>query len=207
MRSLVEVDGGDVVFEHAVVGGVRELEAAQVVLVALGPVGLAVVAVAEPAQQGEQPGFGAAEVIDGIGAGAAEVADGFVDRVGDVDGDEVVGAEDFGELGGVALVGLDPVAGTRGDQRRGDDIATDAHLQKPPGDPEAASAGLVADVQVGEPAVLLLGDAAHGALQGVLGGGDAAVLARLGVATAFQDGDDGLFFMHIESDVECACRV
>ena len=50
--GFVEVDGGDAVFHHAVVGGVGELEASQIVLVALGPVGLAVVVVAESAQQG-----------------------------------------------------------------------------------------------------------------------------------------------------------
>ncbi len=83
----------------------------------------------------------------------------------------------------------------------------EAHLEEAPGDPEAASARLVADVEVGEPALLLAGDAAHGALQGVLGGGDAAVGAGFGVALRFEEGDDGLFFMHVESDVEWFGRV
>jgi hypothetical protein len=80
-------------------------------------------------------------------------------------------------------------------------------LQEAAGDPKAASAGLVADVEVGKLATLGLGNPAHGPLQGVLGGGDAAVLARLRVAVGLEDGDDGLFFMDVESDVECACRV
>ena len=124
-----------------------------------------------------------------------------------MDGDEVVGAEHFGELGGVALVGLDAVTGTRGDQGGGDHIATNAHLEKPASDPEAAPAGFIADVKVGELAVLLLGDAPNGTFQGVLGGGNAAVVAGLRVTVALEDGDDGLFFMNVESEVECARRV
>ncbi|OYU74083.1 MAG: hypothetical protein CFE32_18940 [Alphaproteobacteria bacterium PA3] len=90
---------------------------------------------------------------------------------------------------------------------RGNDVATNAHLKKPPGDPESAPAGFVADVQILEASVLLLGNAPDGALQGVLGGGDAAVVARHCVAVALKDGNDGLFFMDVESEVECARRV
>lgn len=42
--------------------------------------------------------------------------------------------------------------------------------------------------------MLLFDDVPGGALKGVWGGGDTAVLARFGVAIAFEDGDDGLFF-------------
>jgi len=144
----VEVNGGEVVFEDAVVGGVREFESAKVVHVGLGPVGFASVVVTKAPEHGEEAGLGAAEVVDGISTSAAEVANGLVSGVGNVDGDEVVGAEVFGEFHGVAFVGFNAVARFGGDEGRGDDFTADAHLEKAPGDPEAASAGFVAKVEV-----------------------------------------------------------
>ena len=88
---FVEVDGGDVVLEHTIVGGVGEPEFAQVVAVALGPVGFSVVSESEAAKQGEQADLGTAQVIDRVGAGAAQVPDRFINRVGDMDRNEVVG--------------------------------------------------------------------------------------------------------------------
>jgi len=67
----VKVDGGEVVFEDSVVSGVWELKFTKVVEVGLSPMSLAVVVVAEAAQEGEESGFGSAEVIDSVGAGAA----------------------------------------------------------------------------------------------------------------------------------------
>lgn len=86
--------------------------------------------------------------------------------------------------------------------RRGDDLAFYAHLEEASGDPESASARLVADLEIRELAFLLLGDAADRPLQRVLGGGDAAVLAGLGVPVGLEQGDDGFFFMDVESDIE-----
>ena len=65
----------------------------EVTLMGFGPVGLAVVVVTEAAQEGEKPGLGAAQVVDSIGASAAKIPDGFVGGVGNVDGNEVVGAK------------------------------------------------------------------------------------------------------------------
>ena len=133
------------------------------------------------------PSLGAAEVIDGIGAAATEIANGLVHTVGNVDGDEVVGAKVFGKLHGVALVGFDTVAGFDGDERGRDDVATNPHLEKSSGDPKSASACFVANVEVGEFAFLVLGDASHGAFKGVLGGGDGAVMAWFGIALTFEN--------------------
>ena len=47
------------------------------------------------------------------------------------------------------------------------------------------------------------GDTANASLQSVLGSGNGAVVARFGFAVTFEDGDDGLFFMDVESEVEC----
>ena len=168
-----------------------------------GPVGLAVVVVAEAAQHGEEAGLGAAQVIDGVGASPAKVANGFVHTVGDVDCHEVVGAKVFGELHGVTFVGFDAITGFRGNEGWGDDIAPDPHLVKASGDPETTAAGFVAYVEIGELALLVLGDAPHGPFKGVLGGFNRAVVAGLGIAVRFQDGDDSFFFMNVESEVEC----
>jgi hypothetical protein len=52
-----------------------------------------------------------------------------------------------------------------------------------------------------------LGDPANDALQGMLAGGDAAVVAWFRVSIGFEDRDDGFFFMNVESEVGCPCRV
>lgn len=103
---VVKVDGGEVVLKDAVVGGIGQGEVAEVALVGFGPVGLSIVVVTETTKHGEESGFGAAKVVNCIGAGPAEVADGLVNTVGDVDGDEVVGAEVFCELHGIAIASL-----------------------------------------------------------------------------------------------------
>ena len=43
----------------------------------------------------------------------------------------------------------------------------------------------------------------HGSFEGVLSGGDGAVVSRLGIAVRCEDSDDGFFFMNVESEVEC----
>ncbi len=199
----VEVDGGEVVFENPVVGGIREGEMTKVSFVCFGPMGFSVVVVAEASQEGEEAGFGSAEVIDDISAGATEVTNGFVGGVGNIDGNEVVGAEVFGEFHGVAFVGFDAVPGFGGNEGRGDDFTMDAHLKEAPSDPEPATARFVADVEIAELPVLVLGDAPHGPLQGVLGSGDGPVVTGFGFPICFEDGDDGFCFMDVESDVEC----
>ncbi len=55
----MKVDGGEVVFEDAIVGGIGKGEVAEVAFMGFGPVGLAVVVVAESAQESEEPGLGA----------------------------------------------------------------------------------------------------------------------------------------------------
>ena len=117
---FVEVDGGDVVFKDTVVGRIGKFEIAQVVLVLLGPVGFAVVVVAQAAEHGEQAGFGAALIIDRISASTTQVADRFIHGIRDIDRDEVVGAEVFGKFHGVAFVGFDAVSGLGGYKGRGD---------------------------------------------------------------------------------------
>lgn len=113
---VVEVDGGEVVFEDPVVSGVGKGEVAEVAQVGFGPMGFAIVVVSEATQECEEAGLGPAKIIDCVGASTAQVADGLVNRVGDIDGDEVVGAEVFGELHGIAFISFDAVAGFDGNE-------------------------------------------------------------------------------------------
>ena len=189
-------------FEDAVVGLVGKSEVTEVALMSFGPVGLAVVVVSQAAKEGEESRFGAAKIVDGIGAGAAKIANSFVNAVRNIDGDEVVGAEIFGELHGIAFICFDAVAGLGGDKRGRDDVTTNAHLKESPGDPKSASARFVANVKIGEFAILALGDSTHRSLQSVLGGGDGTVVTRFGIAVTFENGDDSFCFMNVESDVE-----
>jgi hypothetical protein len=126
-----------------------------------------------------------------------------VDAVGDIDGNEVIGAKVFGKLHGITFIGLDAVTGFYGDERRCDDIATNPHLQEASRNPKFASARFVANVKVGELAVLFFDDASHRSFKGVLGSGNASVVAGFGITIRFEDCDDSFFFMDVESEVEC----
>ena len=126
-----------------------------------------------------------------------------INAVGDVNRDEVIGAEAFCKLHGVAFVSFDAVTGFDRDERGRDDITAHAHLEKSPGDPKSASARFIANVEVGEFPVLLFGNTTYGALQGKLGSGDVAVVAGFGITVGFEDGDDSFCFMDVESEIEC----
>jgi len=76
-------------------------------------------------------------------------------------------------------------------------------LKETPCDPKTAPTRLITHVEIGEIASVGFGDAANASLQSVLGSGNGAVVARFGFAVTFEDGDDGLFFMDVESEVEC----
>ena len=76
-------------------------------------------------------------------------------------------------------------------------------MKETPCDPKTAPTRLITHVEIGEIASVGFGDAANASLQSVLGSGNGAVVARFGFAVTFEDGDDGLFFMDIESEVEC----
>ena len=199
----MKVNGGKVVLENDVVGRIREGEMTKVALVCFSPVGLAIIVKAKASKHGEKAGFGTAKVINGISAGTTEITNGFVDRVGDIDRDEVIGTEQFGEFGGVPLVGFDSVTGFGWDQGRSDDITSHSHLEETPRDPEPAPASFVAKMEVGKLSVVVFGNTANGSFEGMLRGGNGAVVARFGAAVIFEDGDDGLFFMNIKSEIEC----
>jgi hypothetical protein len=51
---VMKIDGGEVVFEDAVVSGIGKGEVAEVAFVGFGPVGLAGVVVAEATEHGEE---------------------------------------------------------------------------------------------------------------------------------------------------------
>ena len=42
-----------------------------------------------------------------------------------------------------------------------------------------------------------------GAFEGVLSGGDGAIIPRLGIAVRFEDGNDGFFFMEVYCVAGC----
>jgi len=200
---VVEVDGGEVVFEDAIVCGIGKFEITEVAQVGFGPVGLSLVVVTKSAKHGEEACLSATKVINGIGSGPTKVADGLVDAVRNVDGNEVIGAKIFGEFHGVAFVSFDAVTGFDGDQRGCNDFAPDAHLEEAPGDPKTTSARFVTDVKVREFTILAFSNATDGPFESVLGGGDGTVVPRFGIAITFEDRNDGFCFMDVESEVEC----
>jgi hypothetical protein len=91
------------------------------------------------------PGAGA--VGEQVGAGAAQVPHRLLGHGRDPDGHQLAGAMQPGQPPAVTAVGLDPVAGRGGDQRRRDHLT--AHLEpgEQPGQLVAGGTGLVAGSQ------------------------------------------------------------
>jgi len=116
--------------------------------VSFGPVGLSIVVVAEATKEGEKPGFGTTKIINGISPATAEITDRFIGGVRDVDRHEVIGAEIFGEFHGIALIGLNTVTRFDRNERGGDDITADAHLEESTRDPKSTSTRFVANVEI-----------------------------------------------------------
>lgn len=67
---VMEVDGGEVVFEDEMVCGVGKPEMAEVAQVSFGPMGFAIVFVAKASEEGEEARLCATKIVDGIGASA-----------------------------------------------------------------------------------------------------------------------------------------
>src|SRR5712691_808318 len=160
------------------------------------PVGAAGVVEAETEEEGLQPELGGLEGDDGGLAGATEIAQRFVLDGGDVDGVEVTGAQQAGELDGIAAVGLDAVAGLFRDERRGDDQAGDAAAREVAIQNVAAGAGLIGDHE----AVGLLLEPANEPVDVGRARADAADVGDVGAAVVRDVGHRDGLLVHIETD-------
>lgn len=146
-------------------------------------------------------------IINRIDPSAAKIANGLVGFIGNKDGDKFPGAVKASELDGILFIGFDVIARFGGNERWGDDRARHFHFHEHPCHPHAAAACLVADGKLGDGNFLGSGDLADGAIQGDLSGGHFAVEADFTFRARVSNGDGCLFFMHIETDVECRSRV
>src|SRR5450631_103223 len=88
-------------------------------------------------------------VITHLLAGANQIADGFIGGIGDIDAGEFAGAEEAGELIGIAAVGLDAVAGLARDLGRGDENANIAVPVEAAGEGKPMRSGFVTTAQFG----------------------------------------------------------
>ena len=93
------------------------------------------------------------------------------------------------------------IAGLGGDERGRNDRAGDLHFHEHAGDPHAAPGRFIANGNPGYGNLPGLCDAPDHPVQGDLGGG------HLALGTWIGDGNGGFFFMEVESDVDCGCRV
>jgi hypothetical protein len=117
-----------IVLEHCSVGGPFEGKLGQPGIVGTAPGPHPDRRVNGSAQKElTQPVLGAQQVCLGVIASPDQVAKSLVGLVGYPDRREVPAAQQPGQLGRIASVGLDPVAGLDGDQRGRDDHACDAH--------------------------------------------------------------------------------
>jgi hypothetical protein len=135
-------------------------------------------------QELREPVSRAQDVLAEVLAQAHQVAHRLLLRAGHADGGERPGAEQRAERARVAAVGLHPLTGSLGDERRGDDAAVDAEsaqlaLQFVSGGP-----GLIAGAHRGE-----IAPAAHQFGQRLGGVGDLTFAQNLTVATGARDAD------------------
>ena len=165
----------------------------------LGPFGFAGVVVAVAQEERGEPGLGAAQVVHRIGAGAADVADGFVRGVGNVDGLELPGTMEPGELEGVAFVGLDPFSRFLGNERGGHHRDLQAEPQQMPGQHESGRPGLVNHLQPAEFSAKGLCQPPQGAFD--VGAGRRAGPVKLRLAGRLGPPDRNCFLVHVQSDV------
>ncbi len=141
---------GAVVIEHDLVGHLGERDPLEPGLVGAAPGADSRRRVDRPAQQELGEPVACPQLVGlGIVAGTDEIAQRLTRLVGDPDRCEVAAAQQSGELGRVAPVGLDPVAGLGRDERRGDDDALDAERGELAVERVAGRAGLVGDAQPG----------------------------------------------------------
>jgi hypothetical protein len=128
-RPVVRVGGGK--------GRLVELLPEQPAFVRVGPGARS--AAPDPAvaqQELRQPVPGPGPVFDHVGTGAAQIPHGFLLDGRDANGDQLAGAVQPGQPAAVPRIGLDPIPGAVGDQRRRDHLAADAHVGKQPGELE-----------------------------------------------------------------------
>jgi hypothetical protein len=100
-----------------------------------------------PQQKRLQAVLGGLEITDGVLPSADQIPDGLVLHFGDIDRREILRAHESCELRGIAPVGLDPISGLLGDERRGDHPAGEPFLGEVAIEPVATRAGLVDEDQ------------------------------------------------------------
>jgi hypothetical protein len=123
-------------------GRVGQHQLAQVTFMGRAPTALALGAVTVPQEEAFEAMTRPAPIIDRVGPGAAEIADRFVGWLRDIDRAQLPGAQEPGQLAGVAPVGLDPVARTGRSHRGGHHVAFHSELTEPPGQPKTRTAPL-----------------------------------------------------------------
>ena len=122
---VMVVEGADVLLEDNLLGrrGTDDLrEPAQM---SGSPVGAPGVADILAQQEGLQPALGGLQILEGILPGAGQIADRLVLDLGDVDRGQITRAHQAREGDRIAPVGLDPVTGPLGNQRRSHHEARD----------------------------------------------------------------------------------
>jgi hypothetical protein len=110
-----------------------------------GPAGIAAI-VAEP--QGFETERGGLESLQGIFTGAGEISAGFIFDLGDRDCGEMPRASQAGQWHGVPAVGVDPITGLLGNQRRRHHPAVRALVRQLAVEPGATGAGVVDEEQM-----------------------------------------------------------
>lgn len=106
-----------VFLENELLDRVDKHKFAQVASVSLGPIAAAGVMMSVAQQKGRQALLGACPVVDRIRPRAAQVTDDLVVGIGYMHRRQVAGTMKTGQLAGIALIGLDPVAALDRDQR------------------------------------------------------------------------------------------
>jgi Resolvase, N terminal domain len=200
VQSILAVaDGGKVLLDEDVMGGVVEFKAANPLDVHLCPMGFTLVDAPVPEQKALQMLAIFFDHLHGRDAGAHQIANRLMSFVGHPDQRQVAGAVQPGQFQSIVAVILDANALLGWGMRRRDDGA----LVPQPGELalKAISAGtsLVAEIQLAVVAGELLDQLQHGCRLV----GDLAIVANLALAAVLGNGDRDRFFVRVKSDECC----
>ena len=183
------VDGLEVFFQDNLVGLIREREFTEVAHVRVCPFGFARIVKTVAKEEGVESLFGTGEIVTRICSGSTDITDGFVESRRNPNLSNVAIAEEFGDLDGIAFVGLDLIVRSAFGLGRGHDDTIDVELSEATSEDEAGGACFIADDEVLKAAIQLLSEGAESAFNGGIAAATGTVIDGILARTRRSVGD------------------
>lgn len=193
-------NGADVLLEDNLLGGRRANDFRQPAEIGRSPGSPALIPGILAQEEGLQTVLGGLAIPDGILTGAGEVTDGLILDRRDIDGRQIAGTHQSGELGHGAAIGFDAIPCVLRDQGRGHDPAAPVFLCEVAVEPVPTGIGFVDEDEL----FGFGGELSDKLVEVALASADGAQEDHLGVplCRGIRYGDG--FFVDIQTGVPCA---